>query len=334
MAPVARMTLQFQTPEGITHTMSIRPDLPAREIIASLVGRQLLPIGFYMLRSERTGALVGDDDALGNLDIQAGEVLICVRVGGGSVAYRHASPKIETRVGPDLDTDSASEAGTPTDSNAPSTALSSHDVEADTTAQQVAVDAHAGRTTDDAKIDTSASIAEALASEVLPEVRPTGSAAGTAAHAEDVLANQPRGAPARVDELQATGPEGRPPSTSGNDSGRPDLVPGYMIGPTGRRYALVRTRCLVGRADPTSGANPDIDLTADDPRRYVHRQHVVIENVGDSWWVTLVPTSKHPVTVNGQPLILGQRVNLKHGDRLMIATTPLDVWLNDRPAGG
>lgn len=98
------------------------------------------------------------------------------------------------------------------------------------------------------------------------------------------------------------------------------IVPRYR--PPGTVY-LDRHDAVLGRSDPDRGYYPEIDLAASDPARHVSRRHATLTREGNSFQLTIHPTT-NPTRLDGRlvepssshPIQPGTRIEL--GDLLCV----------------
>lgn len=97
-----------------------------------------------------------------------------------------------------------------------------------------------------------------------------------------------------------------------------------------RRGAVHRVkpgRCLVGRADPMAGVQPDLDLTeheAGAKQTTVSRAHAEIER-RDTGWVVRDLSSRHATRVGASKLTAGEDHALNTGDRVAFGGLVFEV---------
>ncbi len=80
----------------------------------------------------------------------------------------------------------------------------------------------------------------------------------------------------------------------------------------------------VGRRDPVTGINPDIDLTPADSQRSISRRHAKIFRRGDKYFIREEVGTMNGTFVNGQRIETGLPVEFKQGDEVrfgLIKTT-------------
>jgi len=92
---------------------------------------------------------------------------------------------------------------------------------------------------------------------------------------------------------------------------------------SGRVFPLEKGTIRVGRADPARGIQPDIDLTAEDPHRFVSRRHARLEWHNDRWHIVEEAGVRSGTYVNGRRLRPEQHKALNHQDEIRLARVEL-----------
>jgi hypothetical protein len=93
-----------------------------------------------------------------------------------------------------------------------------------------------------------------------------------------------------------------------------------------RRFRLAGTEVRIGRHSPSSGIDPEIDLSVAPADPGVSRLHAVLLKSPDGTWSVVDPGSANGTAVNGSEIPQGQPVPLREGDRIHLgAWTELRV---------
>jgi CRP-like cAMP-binding protein len=88
---------------------------------------------------------------------------------------------------------------------------------------------------------------------------------------------------------------------------------------TGSQFQLPATGdAIVGRADPRTHFEPDIELSGVDTHRSLSRRHVRVTRKGDEFFVVEEPKVANGTFVNGQRLSPGVPVAIKDGDEISV----------------
>jgi predicted component of type VI protein secretion system len=99
-----------------------------------------------------------------------------------------------------------------------------------------------------------------------------------------------------------------------------------------RRFRLAGTEVRIGRHSPSSGIDPEIDLSVPPADPGVSRLHVVLLKSADGTWSVIDPGSANGTAVNGSEIPHGQLVPLRDGDRIHLgAWTELRVVREAKP---
>lgn len=88
--------------------------------------------------------------------------------------------------------------------------------------------------------------------------------------------------------------------------------------------AADRGELLIGRPDPVTGTDPDINLTAHDPTRSLSRRHAKLVLAGDGWVLREEVGTVNGTYVNGERVTTGVDVALQPGDRLRFGAVEID----------
>ncbi|NOZ78590.1 MAG: cyclic nucleotide-binding domain-containing protein [Acidobacteria bacterium] len=116
-------------------------------------------------------------------------------------------------------------------------------------------------------------------------------------------------------DLESSGITGPPPPPR-------DPNARLVLDETGDIFQLVDGRdTTIGRSDPVTGIDPDIDLTLSDPQRTISRRHARIRR-GDDGGFTVIEDvgTMNGTFVNGVRLTAGRPYPLKPGDTLVFGT--------------
>ncbi len=84
----------------------------------------------------------------------------------------------------------------------------------------------------------------------------------------------------------------------------------------GEIYALAGSEMLVGRYDPVTEVQPEIDLSNVDTKRSVSRRHARLKLEDGVWLVSEEVGTLNGTFVNGERINTGRSLPLKHGDVL------------------
>jgi CRP-like cAMP-binding protein len=135
------------------------------------------------------------------------------------------------------------------------------------------------------------------------------------------LSRQAREAAAFVDEALGAR-KAVPRQAAAADLGAQLVAPDRKI-----RFPLNREGdTIIGRADPLSGASPDVDLTALDSQRTVSRRHARLYAIGETMYVMEEIGVVNGTFVNDVRLTTGAPSVLRHGDDLKLGFVTLTFW--------
>jgi len=84
----------------------------------------------------------------------------------------------------------------------------------------------------------------------------------------------------------------------------------------GVTFPLKETETLIGRYDPVTELNPDVDLTEVDLKRSVSRRHARVVRTGEGFAVFEEVGALNGTFVNGTKLVAGQAHPIQDGDEL------------------
>ncbi|MEO8195176.1 MAG: cyclic nucleotide-binding domain-containing protein [Thermoanaerobaculia bacterium] len=123
-----------------------------------------------------------------------------------------------------------------------------------------------------------------------------------------MLREVPGGAPAALDEPVPANPAAAEASV---DKGPQCLVHDK----SGMEFALARAaETMIGRRDPVTGIDPDIDLTPADTQRSISRRHAKIYRRGAKFFIAEEIGTMNGTFVNGTRLETGVPTEIKYGD--------------------
>jgi CRP-like cAMP-binding protein len=107
----------------------------------------------------------------------------------------------------------------------------------------------------------------------------------------------------------------------------PDMAAYLVSSGSGKTFPLNKSEAYVGRVDRVTGAVPDIDLSDEDPKRFISRRHAKIVK-GDGGGYVLVEEigTVNGTFLNNQRLATGSPVSLKSGDTLTFANISLTFY--------
>lgn len=91
----------------------------------------------------------------------------------------------------------------------------------------------------------------------------------------------------------------------------------------GTVFPLSGTEVLLGRYDPLTEIQPEIDLSPVDTKRSVSRRHARLTDKDGSWYLSEEPGVLNGTFVNGVRLDPGQRVPLREGDLVSLGMVRL-----------
>lgn len=92
---------------------------------------------------------------------------------------------------------------------------------------------------------------------------------------------------------------------------------------TGRKYPITKDVAIVGRYDKVTGLAPDVDLTEEDPHRYVSRRHAVLVYENDEWKLIEEIGAVNGTFLNKKRLPNGVPVPIRDGDQVTFANVTL-----------
>lgn len=106
----------------------------------------------------------------------------------------------------------------------------------------------------------------------------------------------------------------------------PDAVLDLRHAGSGQTFALSgKDEFLVGRPDPVTGINPELNLGALDNGRSLSRRHAKLLWQGGQWYLREDVGTTNGTFVNGTRIVTGVPVALKIGDKLRFGSIELEV---------
>lgn len=104
-------------------------------------------------------------------------------------------------------------------------------------------------------------------------------------------------------------------------------VKAYLVSSvSGKTFPVVKSEAFVGRVDRVTGAVPDIDLSDEDPKRFISRRHAKIVRSDEGFALVEEIGTVNGTFVNNQRLATGSPVPLKNGDTLTFANVSLTFY--------
>jgi len=105
-------------------------------------------------------------------------------------------------------------------------------------------------------------------------------------------------------------------------SSQPELKLVVLRGATrGKEYPIEEGSNLIGRWDPEQGAFPEIDLEHEDIEAKISRKHAIIERQGSKVTLEDIGSLNGTFINRGPRLEEGEKVELNHGDELIVGKT-------------
>ncbi len=96
---------------------------------------------------------------------------------------------------------------------------------------------------------------------------------------------------------------------------------------TGRTYPITKDVTIIGRYDKVTGLSPDVDLTEEDPHRYVSRRHAVLIYEEGQWKLIEEIGAVNGTFLNKKRLPNGVPVPIRDGDQVTFANVTLTFRL-------
>jgi CRP-like cAMP-binding protein len=95
---------------------------------------------------------------------------------------------------------------------------------------------------------------------------------------------------------------------------------------SGKTFPINKSESYVGRVDRVTGAVPDIDLSDEDPKRFMSRRHAKIVKDDNQYALVEEIGTVNGTFLNNQRLATGTPVPLKNGDTLTFANITLTFY--------
>lgn len=104
-------------------------------------------------------------------------------------------------------------------------------------------------------------------------------------------------------------------------------VRAYLVSTmSGKTFPLIKGESYVGRVDRVTGAVPDIDLSDEDPKRFISRRHAKIVKEDENFQLVEEIGTVNGTFLNNQRLSTGTPAPLKNGDTLTFANITLTFY--------
>lgn len=104
-------------------------------------------------------------------------------------------------------------------------------------------------------------------------------------------------------------------------------IKAYVVSATsGKTFPLSKDESYVGRVDRVTGTVPEVDLSEDDPKRFVSRRHAKIVRTDEGFALVEEIGSVNGTYLNNQRLTTGSPAPLKNGDILTFANVALTFY--------
>jgi len=104
---------------------------------------------------------------------------------------------------------------------------------------------------------------------------------------------------------------------------RPSTPSAALVTSSGHIFPLRKPMVSIGRTDRFNGIFPEVDLSAEDPMRYISRRHARLLRKGQQWVLVEQPGAKHGTYLNGRRLGPGVETPVRSGDSIRLARTKL-----------
>jgi CRP-like cAMP-binding protein len=95
---------------------------------------------------------------------------------------------------------------------------------------------------------------------------------------------------------------------------------------SGKTFPIEKAEAYIGRVDRVTGAVPEIDLSEEDPKRFISRRHAKILKSDNQFTLVEEIGTVNGTFINNQRLTTGTPVPLKNGDTLTVANVTLTFY--------
>lgn len=104
-------------------------------------------------------------------------------------------------------------------------------------------------------------------------------------------------------------------------------VKAYLVSTmSGKTFPITRNEAYIGRVDRVTGAVPEIDLSDEDPKRFISRRHAKIVREDENFSLVEEIGTVNGTFLNNQRLSTGTPIKLKNGDVLTFANISLTFY--------
>ncbi len=104
-------------------------------------------------------------------------------------------------------------------------------------------------------------------------------------------------------------------------------VKAYLVSTmSGKTFPITKGESYVGRVDRVTGSVPEIDLSDEDPKRFISRRHAKIVKEDEDFQLVEEIGTVNGTFLNNQRLATGTPVPLKNGDTLTFANITLTFY--------
>jgi CRP-like cAMP-binding protein len=104
-------------------------------------------------------------------------------------------------------------------------------------------------------------------------------------------------------------------------------VKAYLVSTmSGKTFPITRNEAYIGRVDRVTGGVPEIDLSDEDPKRFISRRHAKIVREDESFSLVEEIGTVNGTFLNNQRLSTGTPIKLKNGDVLTFANISLTFY--------